>query len=476
MIGSVAQPAWPLSLPGGGQPDGNASALPVEFIALLAKLNGVPGTTLSATPAAPDGPVADPAAADPAATAKAPAAGPVMPEQIPAGAAVETARRGGATPRLPAAFIPSPARIDFKAAPALSALPIAPPAMAAEAKPQPDGAPHGVPRPPVASTTRPATQPVPPVLAPESAMSAMPAIMIDTAEIPVEAMTETEEDGARVPDGLEEIADTLASALAAVFAAAGKTVALAFGRPADEAPAPVPAPAQSPLLTVVPPMTIDPEIAGKGARPGMPFVVAEVKPMTKPGAAVPLAAIEPPPADQRQAAADTPELPPLAPLPAPAPATAAALAPAEAPAPAPASASEIVMSHHLDLAKDGEWLDRLARDIARAAGNEAQLRFQLNPEHLGSLRVEIANTADGTAIRLTADTEAARNVLADAQPRLVAEARAQGLRISESHVDMGGHGGQQRGGHESRQPFVRILQPGDEPQAASPRSAAERYA
>jgi hypothetical protein len=32
-------------------------------------------------------------------------------------------------------------------------------------------------------------------------------------------------------------------------------------------------------------------------------------------------------------------------------------------------------------------------------------------------------------------------VLADAQPRLLAEARAQGLRISEAHVDLGGQNG-----------------------------------
>lgn len=99
------------------------------------------------------------------------------------------------------------------------------------------------------------------------------------------------------------------------------------------------------------------------------------------------------------------------------------------------------MRHHLDLARDTQWLDTLARDIARAAQSDTQLRFQLNPEHLGSLKVEVLNGVNGTSVKLTADTEAARAILADAQPRLVAEARAQGLRISEAQVNLSGQGG-----------------------------------
>lgn len=106
-------------------------------------------------------------------------------------------------------------------------------------------------------------------------------------------------------------------------------------------------------------------------------------------------------------------------------------------APAPA---DIAIKQHLDLARDSEWLDALARDISRMAARDGQLNFQLNPEHLGSLKVELANNANGTSIRLTADTEAARAILVDAQPKLLAEARAQGLRVSDAQVDLGGQG------------------------------------
>ena len=100
--------------------------------------------------------------------------------------------------------------------------------------------------------------------------------------------------------------------------------------------------------------------------------------------------------------------------------------------------AEVAIERQLDVSADGEWLDSLARDIARSAGEGGTLRFKLNPENLGSLRVEITPQANGSAVRLTAETDTARAIIAEAQPRLVAEAKANGLRISETHVDLGG--------------------------------------
>jgi flagellar hook-length control protein FliK len=162
--------------------------------------------------------------------------------------------------------------------------------------------------------------------------------------------------------------------------------------------------------------------------------------------------------------------------PAPAPAAVDA-APAAATDVSPTSTSDALASHHLDLARDNQWLDTLARDIARAAHSDTQLRFQLNPEHLGSLKVELLNGANGTSVKLTADTEAARAILVDAQPRLVAEARAQGLRISEAQVDLSGHGGGQR--HMAETPVVIRTPRGAmvaEVQQDTPAASGERYA
>jgi len=125
-----------------------------------------------------------------------------------------------------------------------------------------------------------------------------------------------------------------------------------------------------------------------------------------------------------------------------------------APAIAQQSAPAEVAPHHLDLVKDSEWLDSLAKDISRAAQSDTHLRFQLNPEHLGSLKVEVLNGANGTSVKLTADTEAARAILVDAQPRLVAEARAQGLRISEAQVNLSSQSGQGGQRHPGEAPLV----------------------
>jgi flagellar hook-length control protein FliK len=126
---------------------------------------------------------------------------------------------------------------------------------------------------------------------------------------------------------------------------------------------------------------------------------------------------------------------------------------------------QALANHHLAIASDGQWLDQLARDIATTASPEGKLRFQLNPEHLGSLQVEVTRGAEGASLRLTADTDAARTILIDARPRLEAEARAQGVRIAETHVDLGGQNAGQGAAGESpgrqaaqdQQPFVRAI-------------------
>jgi flagellar hook-length control protein FliK len=157
--------------------------------------------------------------------------------------------------------------------------------------------------------------------------------------------------------------------------------------------------------------------------------------------------------------------------------------PAATPAPAaPPQAGGIVdrsIERELDLARDGEWLDRLARDIARTAEGDAPMRFRLHPQTLGHMRVELAQGDHGTSVRLTVETEAARAILADAQPRLAAEARAQGVRIAETHVDLSGSGDQRRQEEAGQTPIIRTARQAA-PSGAAPvqpaRSRSDRYA
>lgn len=157
---------------------------------------------------------------------------------------------------------------------------------------------------------------------------------------------------------------------------------------------------------------------------------------------------------------------------------------ATAAAPAPSHVDQTV-TRHLDLARDTQWLDQLARDISQSVTRQNHMKFQLNPEHLGALTVEIANSAAGTAIKLSAETDQARAIIADAQPRLLAEVRAQGVRVAESHVDLNQQGnggsafaqGQQRQSSEDSKPFVRtqaVIR--DDAGDSAPRDDGELYA
>jgi hypothetical protein len=147
--------------------------------------------------------------------------------------------------------------------------------------------------------------------------------------------------------------------------------------------------------------------------------------------------------------------------------------------------TELPTERQLDISRDTAWLDRLARDIASAGANDAPLRFRLHPQTLGHLQVELQQGDHGTSVRLTVETEAARNILTDAQPRLAAEARAQGVRIAETHVDLGGSGreatGDRRRQDETRQnPLIRTVHgtgaDGIPAARSSDRTRLDRYA
>jgi flagellar hook-length control protein FliK len=105
----------------------------------------------------------------------------------------------------------------------------------------------------------------------------------------------------------------------------------------------------------------------------------------------------------------------------------------------------------LDLAKQGAWLDGLARDIASTGDSSSTLRFQVAPQHLGTVQVEMTRGADGAAVTLTASSESARTMLADARPQLVAEAKAQGIHIANAQVDVSADSRQSGSGAQPEQ-------------------------
>lgn len=93
-----------------------------------------------------------------------------------------------------------------------------------------------------------------------------------------------------------------------------------------------------------------------------------------------------------------------------------------APAPTPA----------LDV-RDARWVETMIDRIEnlRDGSGVRETRMRLSPDALGAVEVRISETPDGVRVHLTADTAAARQLLAEAAPRLADMAEARGLKLAQ---------------------------------------------
>ena len=129
----------------------------------------------------------------------------------------------------------------------------------------------------------------------------------------------------------------------------------------------------------------------------------------------------------------------VTPVAAPLTATGDRIAPASAPVidGAGQQLAAATADRQLDLARQGAWLDGIAHDISAAGASTGTVRFEVAPQHLGTVAVELKRDDNGAAVTLTTGSEAARSILTDATPQLLAEARAHGLHIANAQVDVG---------------------------------------
>src|SRR3546814_4532080 len=65
----------------------------------------------------------------------------------------------------------------------------------------------------------------------------------------------------------------------------------------------------------------------------------------------------------------------------------------------------------IDMGVDGQWIDRMAREIADISAGTGRATFTLNPANLGKLQVDIIQGEEGANVRLTAETDAAATAL-----------------------------------------------------------------
>lgn len=125
------------------------------------------------------------------------------------------------------------------------------------------------------------------------------------------------------------------------------------------------------------------------------------------------------------------------------------------------AAAADVQQGALDMRRQ-EWMGQMVEHIEalRDAGPARETRLSLSPEALGKVDVSIRQDGDRIHVHFATETQAARQLLTEAQPRLMELAEARGVRLGQASVDSGGAG----------QGAPRERQPGPPPQSFAPRA------
>jgi flagellar hook-length control protein FliK len=101
------------------------------------------------------------------------------------------------------------------------------------------------------------------------------------------------------------------------------------------------------------------------------------------------------------------------------------------------STGEALGDHVIDMGVSGQWIDRMAREIAGLVDGSGHSRFTLSPPHLGRLQVDLWRDQDATNVRLTTETDEAAQRLAEGRPALQADARIAALAFGSITIEKG---------------------------------------
>jgi flagellar hook-length control protein FliK len=266
-----------------------------------------------------------------------------------------------------------------------------------------------------------------PVVPAPAPIGARPAIAADRIELP---------EGVPLPvPAPDTAAAAVAPPLVEVEAAPGPALP-AGSEPSFELPAPIALPADTarPAKAESTPALENPRAAplrielppAREPAAGVQPLAAPVQPLVVPLAA---AAIEAPATFRRQLRESSSALSVPTQIEAPRPVAVAATPDAQQPA--------------LDMRRQ-EWMGAMVERIEalRDAAPLRETNIRLAPDALGSVDIAIRHEGDRVHVRITAETAAARTLLAEAQPRLAELAEARGLRLGQTSIDGGaaGHG------------------------------------
>ncbi len=108
---------------------------------------------------------------------------------------------------------------------------------------------------------------------------------------------------------------------------------------------------------------------------------------------------------------------------------------ASAGGPSVASTSELLGDKVIDMGVSGQWIDRMAREIATLADGTGHSRFQLSPPNLGKIQVDLWHGDDKMNLRLIAETDEAAQRLRDGQGTLATHARIASLALGSVSVE-----------------------------------------
>jgi flagellar hook-length control protein FliK len=89
----------------------------------------------------------------------------------------------------------------------------------------------------------------------------------------------------------------------------------------------------------------------------------------------------------------------------------------------------------IDMGVSGQWIDRMAQEIAGLATGTGHSRFTLSPPHLGRVQVDLWQGQDATNVRLMAETDEAARRLAEGSQSLAADARLTALSLGMVTVE-----------------------------------------
>lgn len=128
------------------------------------------------------------------------------------------------------------------------------------------------------------------------------------------------------------------------------------------------------------------------------------------------------------------------------------------------STGQLLGDKVIDMGVSGQWIDRMAREIAELADGTGHSRFQLNPPNLGRIQVDLWQGDDATNLRITTETDEAARRLREGQGALEANARMASLSLGTVSVEKSSESFDQRRDQNGQQNQRQFMDFGGQPQ------------